>query len=146
DGQTICTRGALCKRARQRHKVAEPRPTSRKYHICDGTGGQAGTCLPCRTPAMKLVITASILLSLTLAASAKPVPADRADADLRSVLALAGTDIDLGPAGSPAEVNYFSAPPESFNAGSLSCRMQTSIFDKMRLTQACSLGTGTKQR
>lgn len=97
---------------------------------------------------MKFVTAAAIIVSLTVAASAKPTPADRigADESLRPALALNETDIDIGSAGTPLERNYFQAPQQPFNAGSLSCRMQTSIFDKMRLTQACNLGAGTKQR
>jgi hypothetical protein len=96
---------------------------------------------------MKSLTTAAILLSLTVAASAKPTPVDRLGAaeGLSAALALSDTDIDIGSAGVPGERNYFQASPQPFNAGSLSCRMQTSIFDKMRLTQACNLGTGTKQ-
>lgn len=99
---------------------------------------------------MKFLTTAAIVLSLTFtfAASAKPTPPDRMGAaeDLRPALALNDTDINIGPAGASLERNYFQAPQQPFNAGSLSCRMQMSVFDKMRLTQACNLGTGTKQR
>ena len=96
---------------------------------------------------MKFLTTAAILLSLTAAASAKPTPGDRLGVaeGLSPTLALNETDIDIGPPGAPLERNYFQASPQPFNSGSLSCRMQTSIFDKMRLTQACNLGTGTKQ-
>ena len=97
---------------------------------------------------MRILTTAAIVLSLTVAASAKPTPVASiaADEGLRPMLALNETDIDIGPAGASLERSYFQAPQQPFNAGSLSCRMQTSIFDKMRLTQACNLGTGTKQR
>jgi|SRR5689334_17295601 hypothetical protein len=97
---------------------------------------------------MKFLATAAILLSLTGVAGAKPTPADRIGVaeGVRPALALTEADIDIGSAGTPLERSYFQAPQQPFNAGSLSCRMQTSVFDKMRLTQACNLGAGTKQR
>ena len=97
---------------------------------------------------MKLLATAAILLSLAATAGATPTPVGRNGAaeGVRAALGLNEADIDIGAAGTPLERNYFQAPQQPFNAGSLSCRMQVNVFDKMRLTQACNLGAGTKQR
>jgi len=89
---------------------------------------------------MKALMATAAFLILSMAANAKPAPVD----DLKSLddqamtLARNDADINIGPARNSRaslERDYFQAP--QFNAGSFSCRLQSSVFDKTRLAQSC---------
>ncbi len=88
---------------------------------------------------MKGLTAVAIFLALTVAAVAKPAPVrDLNPADDRIPTARNDVDINIGPTGAMLERNYFQAPQRQFGAGSFSCRMQLSVFDKTRLAQSCN--------
>jgi hypothetical protein len=88
---------------------------------------------------MKSLLAMAAFLILSVAATAKPAPVG----DLKSIedraqpLARNDADINIGSAGVARERDYFQAPQMHFNAGSFSCRLQSSVFDKTRLARSC---------
>lgn len=87
---------------------------------------------------MKGFTVTAILLALTTAAVAKPVPVRNLNPmeDLNPAFARVDVDINSGPAGAMLEREYFEAPAPPMNGG-MPCRFQSAIFDKVRLAQLC---------
>jgi hypothetical protein len=101
-----------------------------------------GRQLPCRKqggwPKKGLTVTA-LVLGLTAAAAAKPVPVSSTNPmeDLNPAFARADTDINSGAAGALLEREYFQAPQRAPTHGGLPCRLQSVVLDKVRLAQLC---------
>ena len=89
---------------------------------------------------MKGLTASAIILALTAAAVAKPVPVGKLNPLEDLAPAFAGNDdvdINSGPAGALLEREYFQAPQRPFTNGGLPCRFQSANFDKVRLAQLC---------
>jgi hypothetical protein len=91
----------------------------------------------------RLMATAAFLI-LSVAAGAKPAPVgdyksieDQTPTLARNDAAINDAAINVGSAGAAREREYFQAPQMHFNAGSFSCRSQSSVFNKTRLAQSC---------
>jgi hypothetical protein len=86
---------------------------------------------------MKALAATMVFLSLTVAATAKPTPVSSLDQfrDLIQTSVRSDTDVNTGPSGALLERSYFEAPQPQLN---VSCRLQLSVFDKTRLTEACN--------
>jgi hypothetical protein len=88
---------------------------------------------------MKGLMATAAFLILSVAAGAKPAPVG----DFKSIeyqtptLARNDAAINVGSAGAAREREYFQAPQMHFNAGSFSCQLQSSVFNKTRLAQSC---------
>jgi hypothetical protein len=83
---------------------------------------------------MRAVIAAAIILTCAGAAAAKPSPTDTP----RLTPAPADLAIAIGAAGAMVESDYFRAPQLRYTSRGMSvCRLNTEIFSKMRLAQAC---------
>jgi hypothetical protein len=82
-------------------------------------------------------LAALLFLSLTVVATAKPTPVSGLDQfrDLIQTSVRSDTDVNTGPSGALLERSYFEAPQPQLN---VSCRLQLSVFDKTRLTEACN--------
>jgi hypothetical protein len=87
---------------------------------------------------MKCLTVTAMVLALTAAAVAKPVPVGNLNPleDLAPAFARNDADINSGPADSLREREYFQAPQGPFVNG-LPCRIQSAIFEKVRLAQLC---------
>lgn len=81
-----------------------------------------------------LPFTVMFLVLATAIAAAKPVPVSK----INPMEDLTRNDVDInsGPAGALLERDYFQAP-SPFTAGGLPCRLQSAIFNKVRLAQLC---------
>ncbi|MFZ0065996.1 MAG: hypothetical protein WAK90_07485 [Pseudolabrys sp.] len=86
---------------------------------------------------MKALAATMVFLSLTVAAAAKPTPVSSLDQlrDFIQTSVRSDTDVNTGPSGALLERSYFEAPQPQLN---VSCRLQLSVFDKTRLTEACN--------
>jgi hypothetical protein len=86
---------------------------------------------------MKALAATMVFLSLTIAATAKPTPVSSIDQfrELVQTSVRSDTDVNTGPSGALLERSYFEAPQPQLN---VSCRLQLSVFDKTRLTEACN--------
>jgi len=86
---------------------------------------------------MTVLAATAVFLSLTVAASAKLTPDSRLnDIQNNDPAALPNdSDINSGTSGALLERGYFQAPQPLLN---VSCRLQLSVFDKTRLTEACN--------
>jgi hypothetical protein len=86
---------------------------------------------------MKALAATMVFLSLTIAATAKPTPVSSLDQfrELIQTSVRSDTDVNTGPSGALLERSYFEAPQPQLN---VSCRLQLSVFDKTRLTEACN--------
>lgn len=80
-------------------------------------------------------LLALVLVLTTAAAIAKPSPVE----PVRSTnpIALASAEFNVGPAGATLERNYFRAPETDSRSGLYLCRVEPSMFAKVRLTQSC---------
>jgi len=88
---------------------------------------------------MKGLMVTALVLGLTAAAAAKPVPVSNTNPldDLNSAFAHNDLDINSGAAGAMLEREYFQAPQRPLTHGGLPCRIQSAVFDKVRLAQLC---------
>jgi hypothetical protein len=86
---------------------------------------------------MKALAATMVFLSLTVLAAAKPTPVSSLNTiqDLIQTSVRNDTDVNTGPSGALLERSYFEAPQPQLN---VSCRLQLSVFDKTRLTEACN--------
>ena len=86
---------------------------------------------------MKALAATMVFLSLTVVATAKPTPVSslNQNQDLIQTSVRNDTDVNTGPSGALLERSYFEAPQPQLN---VSCRLQLSVFDKTRLTEACN--------
>ena len=86
---------------------------------------------------MKALAATMVFLSLTVVAAAKPTPVSSLNTiqDLIQTSVRNDTDVNTGPSGALPERSYFEAPQPQLN---VSCRLQLSVFDKTRLTEACN--------
>ena len=86
---------------------------------------------------MKALVVTMVFLSLTGVASAKPTPVSSLNQiqDLIQTSVRNDTEVNTGPSGALLERSYFEAPQPQLN---VSCRLQLSVFDKTRLTEACN--------
>jgi hypothetical protein len=86
---------------------------------------------------MKALAATMMFLSLTVVATAKPTPVSSLNQyqDLIQTSVRNDTDVNTGPSGALLERSYFEAPQPHLN---VSCRLQLSVFDKTRLTEACN--------
>lgn len=83
---------------------------------------------------MRAVLVTATILSLIGAASAKPAPPETP----RLTASPADLAIAVGAAGAMMESDYFREPgPQYSSRGMSMCRLQTEIFSKVRLAQAC---------
>jgi hypothetical protein len=87
---------------------------------------------------MKGLTITALFLALTVVALAKPVPVSNLDPTQVQTPTLARNDagINIDPIGTMPERRYFEG--SQFDAGSFTCRMQLSVFDKTRLAQSCN--------
>jgi len=86
---------------------------------------------------MKSLIVVVLALAATSAA-AKPSPVEPVRSANPSALARASAEFNITPAGAMLERNYFRAPEETdARSGLYLCRVEPSIFAKVRLTQSC---------
>jgi hypothetical protein len=86
---------------------------------------------------MTVLAATAVFLCLTVAAGANLTP-DSRPSDIQDndpVAARNDTDINSGTSGALLERGYFQAPQPQLN---VSCRLQLSVFDKTRLTEACN--------
>lgn len=85
---------------------------------------------------MKALAAAMVFLSLTVVATAKPTPVNSLNQlqDLIQTSVRNDTEVNTGPSGALLERSYFEAPQQL----NVSCRLQLSVFDKTRLTEACN--------
>jgi hypothetical protein len=80
----------------------------------------------------------AVLLALTTtAAIAKPSPVDPVRSANPIALPRASAEFGIGPASAPPERSYFRAPDSDSRRGLYLCRVEPSIFAKVRLTQSC---------
>ena len=86
---------------------------------------------------MKALAATMVFLSLTVVAAAKQTPVSSLNTiqDLIQTSVRNDTDVNTGPSGALLERSYFEAPQPQLN---VSCRLQLSVFDKTRLTEACN--------
>jgi hypothetical protein len=83
---------------------------------------------------MRAILAVAMILTCVAAAQAKPAPvhAPRLGPS-PSELAIA-----VGAAGAMMESDYFKAPNSQFSGhGVLACRLQSEMFSKIRMAQAC---------
>jgi hypothetical protein len=71
------------------------------------------------------------------AAVAKPSPVEPVRSPNASTLTRASAEFNIGPAGATLERNYFRAPESDSRSGLYFCRLEPSMFSKVRLTQSC---------
>lgn len=84
---------------------------------------------------MRAILAIATVLTLTGAAFAKPGPV-QAPRPMASPAELA---IAVGAAGAMMETDYFKAPQAQFSGhGVFACRLQSEMFSKIRLAQACN--------
>jgi hypothetical protein len=88
---------------------------------------------------MKGLTVTALVLGLTAAAAAKPVPVSSTNPleGLNPAFARNDVDINSGAAGAMLEREYFQAPQRPLTHGGLPCRIQSAVFDKVRLAQLC---------
>ena len=83
---------------------------------------------------MRAFLAAAIFLTCATAAQAKPAPTDES----RLTPAPADLAIAIGAAGAMMEADYFQAPQAQYSSRGMSvCRLQTEIFSKTQVAQAC---------
>jgi hypothetical protein len=83
--------------------------------------------------AVAMVLTSA--LTFVAAAEAKPEPAPSP----RLTPAPSDLAIAVGAAGAMMESDYFKAPNARFSGhGALACRLQSEMFSKIRVAQACN--------
>ncbi|HET6492048.1 MAG TPA: hypothetical protein VFG44_03655 [Burkholderiales bacterium] len=85
---------------------------------------------------MKSLLVLVVGLTATSAA-AKPSPVEPARSANPIALARASAEFNSGPAGATLERSYFHAPEADPRAGLYLCRIEPSMFAKVRLTQSC---------
>jgi hypothetical protein len=86
---------------------------------------------------MKVLGAAILVLTSTAAAVAKPSPVDPVRSASPMALTQASAEFNNGPAGATLERNYFQAPDSGSHSGLYLCRLEPSMFAKVRLTQSC---------
>jgi hypothetical protein len=84
---------------------------------------------------MRAVLAVAMILTLGGAAFAKPAPVESP----RLTQSPADLAIATGASGAMMEGDYFRAPNAQFSGhGALTCRLQSEMFSKIRLAQACN--------
>lgn len=84
---------------------------------------------------MRALIAVATILTFVAAAQAKPEPTESP----RLTPAPSELAIAVGAAGAMMESDYFKAPNARFSGhGVLACRLQSEMFSKIRLAQACN--------
>ena len=84
---------------------------------------------------MRAVLAAVMILAGTAVATAKPEP----PLSPRLTPSPAELAIAVGAAGAMMESDYFRAPQAQFSGhGVLACRLQSEMFSKIQLAQACN--------
>jgi hypothetical protein len=84
---------------------------------------------------MRAVLAAVMIFAGIAAAAAKPVP----PVSPRLTPSPADLAIAVGAAGAMMESDYFRAPQAQFSGhGVLACRLQSEMFSKVQLAQACN--------
>jgi hypothetical protein len=85
---------------------------------------------------MKGFMAAAILLVFFGVATAKPTPTQVLEPAPTQTFARNDADIYVGPSPANLERAYFQAP--EFRSGGLPCRLEPSVFAKIRLAQSCN--------
>lgn len=84
---------------------------------------------------MRAVLAVAMMLVGIAAASAKPAP----PVAPRLTASPADLAIAVGAAGAMMESDYFRAPHSQFSGhGVLTCQLQSEMFSKIKLAQACN--------
>jgi hypothetical protein len=84
---------------------------------------------------MRAILAVAMVLTCVAAAQAKPEPAQSP----RLIPSPSELAIAVGAAGAMMESDYFKAPNSQFSGhGVLACRLQSEMFSKIRMAQACN--------
>ena len=84
---------------------------------------------------MKNLLAVILLVTAATAATAKPSPVE--PARFANPIVRASEEFNIGPAGAMLERRYFRAPEADSHSGLYLCRLEPSMFAKIRLTQSC---------
>lgn len=84
---------------------------------------------------MRAVLAVATILTCVATAQARPEPTPLP----RTVASPSDLAIAVGAAGAMVESDYFKAPNAQFSGhGALACRLQSELFSKIRIAQACN--------
>jgi hypothetical protein len=84
---------------------------------------------------MRAILATATILTFVAAAQAKPEPVQSP----RLTASPSELAIAVGAAGAMMESDYFRAPNSQFSGhGVLACRLQSEMFSKIRMAQACN--------